>query len=214
MNILKIITDIIEYIIKFFKEILCKIIDYKGCLKTREIEEPRDLRDPTYETDEITEEPGPEESESSIILETPGPEAPESSIILETPIPAPGPEAPEELEILVSEVCPRETCSHQRSIDYKIPYYIPQLNINSSCNEIKNYILANLESSHPDAFSLSNNDTSTLSDSRKKELIFVLENSSDMVFDPPFTSPSGEQITRSPGIRFKFCCPTGENCLL
>ena len=117
-------------------------------------------------------------------------------------------------EVITSPICPTDTCSleHQHSDeDFTIPYS-SELNINSPCDEIKNYILENLESSHSDAFQSS--DDKPITDSMKKELIFVLENSLDMIFDPPFTNPSGEQITRGPGIRFKFCCPDEHICIV
>ena len=103
-----------------------------------------------------------------------------------------------------SIICPQDTCIYDSSSnEYKMPYS-SELNLNSSCDEIKNYILENLESSHPDAFRSSDN--TPITDAMKKELIFVLENSSDMI-------TNDDNIT-SPGIRFKFCCPTEEHCLL
>lgn len=103
-----------------------------------------------------------------------------------------------------TEVCPQETCIHQHSIhDFTMPYS-SELNLNSSCDEIKDYVLSNLESSHPDAFRSS--DDTPITNSMKKELIFILENSSSLIED--------ENDNSSSGIRFKFCCPTEENCLL
>lgn len=104
-----------------------------------------------------------------------------------------------------SPICPRDTCIHQHSNeDFTIPYS-SELNLDSSCDEIKDYILANLESIYPGAFNLSDGDTSTLTTDMKKALIFVLENSSSLIED--------ENGNISSGIRFKFCCPTEQNCL-
>ena len=101
-------------------------------------------------------------------------------------------------------ICPRDTCIHQHSDeDFTMPYS-SELNLNSSCDDIKNFIITNLESIKSDAFQSS--DGSSITDSMKKVLIFVLENSSTMI-----TNDDG---SISPGIRFKFCCPTEEHCLL
>lgn len=100
-------------------------------------------------------------------------------------------------------ICPTDTCIHGHSRYFTISYS-SELNINSTCDEIKTYILANLERSNQDAFQSS--DGSSITDSMKKVLIFVLENSSTMI-----TNDGG---SISPGIRFKFCCPTEEDCLL
>lgn len=106
-------------------------------------------------------------------------------------------------EIITSQVCPQETCIHQHSSrDFTMPYS-SELNLNSSCDEIKDYILVNLERINTDAFHSS--DDTRVTGSMKKELIFILENRSDMITN---------NGTSSPGIRFKFCCPTEENCLL
>lgn len=113
---------------------------------------------------------------------------------------------PESTETITSTICPRDTCIHQHSDEDFTMQYNSELNLNSSCDEIKDYILANLERINPDAFSLSSGDTSTLTRDRKKELIFVLENRTDMI-----TNDGGTPL---PGIRFKFCCPTGDDCLL
>ena len=120
----------------------------------------------------------------------------------------PGSTEPEstEPETITSTICPRDTCIHQHSDEDFTMQYNSELNLNSSCDEIKNYILANLERINSDAFSLSSGDTSTLTGDRKKELIFVLENRTDMI-----TNDDGTSL---PGIRFKFCCPTGDDCLL
>ena len=99
-------------------------------------------------------------------------------------------------------ICPTDTCIHGHSRDFTISYS-SELNINSTCAEIKNYILANLERSNHDAFQSS--DGSSITDLMKKELIFVLENSSTMEMNDGRTGP---------GIRFKFCCPTEGDCLL
>ena len=111
---------------------------------------------------------------------------------------------PDKLEICItSTICPRDTCIHQHSDeDFTMPYST-ELNLNSSCDDIKDYILSNLESINPDAFHSS--DDTPITNSMKKELIYVLENRSDMI-------KNGE--TSSPGIRFKFCCPTEQHCLL
>lgn len=100
-------------------------------------------------------------------------------------------------------ICPEDTCVHQHSSrDFTMPYS-SELNLNSSCDEIKDYILANLERINTDAFHSS--DDTPITGSMKKELIFILENRSDMITN------NGNS---SPGIKFKFCCPTEENCLL
>ncbi len=107
-------------------------------------------------------------------------------------------------ETIISTICPTDTCVYDSSSnEYNMPYS-SELNLNSSCDEIKNYILANLESINADAFH--GNDDTPITDAMKKELIFVLENRSDMI-----TNDDG---TTSPGIRFKFCCHTEDNCLL
>ena len=115
-------------------------------------------------------------------------------------------------ETITSTICPTDTCVHDSSSnEYTMPYF-SELNLNSSCDEIKDYIISNLERRYPNVFQSSDN--TPISDAMKKELIFILENRSDMIFDPPFTNPTGEQITTGSGIRFKFCCPTEEHCLL
>ena len=86
------------------------------------------------------------------------------------------------------------------------------MNLNSTCDEIKNYILTNLERKDNRAFDIVNEDRSHLTDTRKKELIFVLENSSDMDYPTPVMR-DGVEIRSGPGIRFKFCCPTSEDCI-
>lgn len=100
-------------------------------------------------------------------------------------------------------ICPTDTCIHGHSRDYTISYS-SELNINSTCDDIKTYILANLERSNQDAFQSS--DGSSITDSMKEVLIFILENSSTMITD--------DDGRISPGIRFKFCCPTEEQCLI
>jgi len=106
-------------------------------------------------------------------------------------------------ETITSTICPRDTCIHQHSNeDFTMPYST-ELNLNSSCDEIKDYIITNLESIKSDAFHSSDN--TPITNSMKKELIFVLENRTDMITNGGASSP---------GIRFKFCCPTEDNCLL
>ena len=100
-------------------------------------------------------------------------------------------------------ICPDDTCAYNHSREYTMEYS-SELNLNSSCDDIKDYILSNLERINPDAFQSS--DGSSITDSMKKVLIFVLENSSTMI-----TNDDG---SISPGIRFKFCCPTEEHCLI
>jgi hypothetical protein len=112
--------------------------------------------------------------------------------------------SPESTESITSTICPRDTCIHQHSDeDFTIPYST-ELNLNSNCDDIKDYILTNLERSHPNAFHSS--DDTPITYSMKKELIFVLENSSSLIEE--------ENGNLTPGIRFKFCCPTEQNCLL
>lgn len=107
-------------------------------------------------------------------------------------------------ETMTSTICPTDTCVYDSSSnEYNIPYS-SELNLNSSCDEIKTYILSNLERGSPNAFQSS--DDTPITDEDKKNLIFVLDNSSDMI--------TNDDNTSSPGIRFKFCCPTEENCLL
>ena len=103
-----------------------------------------------------------------------------------------------------STICPRDTCIHQHTDEDFTIQYNSELNLNSTCDEIKDYIIANLERINPDTFRSS--DDTPLTNSMKKELIFVLENRSNMI-----TNNNG---TSSPGIRFKFCCPTEQDCLL
>ena len=115
--------------------------------------------------------------------------------------------------VLSSTICPTDTCEceNDRSHDHTIPYY-SELNINSSCDEIKDYILANLERKNTRAFDIVNEDRSHLTDARKKELIFILENSSDMDYLTPIMR-DGIELRSGSGIRFKFCCTTSENCI-
>ena len=102
-----------------------------------------------------------------------------------------------------SQICPNDTCTHDHSNnEYTMPYS-SELNLNSSCDDIKDYILSNLESINPDAFHSS--DETPITNSMKKELIYVLENRTDMITNGGSSSP---------GIRFKFCCPTEQNCIL
>ena len=106
-------------------------------------------------------------------------------------------------ETITSTICPRDTCIHQHSNeDFTMPYST-ELNLNSSCDEIKNFIITNLEDINPSAFHSSDN--TPITNPMKKELIFVLENRTDMITNGGASSP---------GIRFKFCCPTEDNCLL
>ena len=104
-----------------------------------------------------------------------------------------------------SQVCPQDTCSYDQSREYNI-LYSSELNLNSGCDDIKDYIISELEKRDSRAFGLSRGDFSTLTSTRKRELIFVLENSSSLTED--------ENGNLSAGIRFKFCCPTEQNCLL
>jgi hypothetical protein len=104
-----------------------------------------------------------------------------------------------------SQICPQDTCSYDQSREYNIPYS-SQLNLNSDCDDIKDYIISELEERDSRAFGLSRGDLSNLTRERKRELIFVLENSSSLIED------GNGNLT--PGIRFKFCCPTEEHCLL
>ena len=104
-----------------------------------------------------------------------------------------------------SQICPNDTCSYDQSREYSIPYS-SELNLNSSCDDIKDYIISELEKRDSQTFGLSRGDLSTLTRARKRELIFILENSSSLIED--------ENGNPSSGIRFKFCCPTEENCLL
>lgn len=104
-----------------------------------------------------------------------------------------------------SQICPQDTCSYDKSREYNISY-ASQLNLNSGCDDIKDYIISELEKRDSQAFGLSRGDLSTLTSARKRELIFVLENSSSLIED--------ENGSLTPGIRFKFCCPTGDDCLL
>lgn len=104
-----------------------------------------------------------------------------------------------------SQICPNDTCAHDQSREYTIPYS-SELNLNSGCDDIKDYIISELEKRDSRAFGLSRGDLSILTSTRKRELISVLENSSSLIED--------ENGNLSSGIRFKFCCPTGQNCLL
>tara|TARA_B100001248_G_scaffold210792_1_gene165001 strand:- start:46 stop:606 length:561 start_codon:yes stop_codon:yes gene_type:complete len=100
-----------------------------------------------------------------------------------------------------SEIC---SASHYSQRDYIIEYNT-ELNLNSSCDEIKDYIIYYLDYNYIDSFDIIDEDRINLTNDRKKELITVLENSIDMDLD------NGR---RGSGIRFKFCCPTEQNCLL
>lgn len=104
-----------------------------------------------------------------------------------------------------SQICPNDTCAYDQSNEFTIPYS-SQLNLNSGCGDIKDYIISELEKRDSRAFGLSRGDLITLTSARKRELIFVLENSSSLIED--------ENGNLSSGIRFKFCCPTEQNCLL
>lgn len=110
-----------------------------------------------------------------------------------------------------SQICPNDTCTHDYSSNEYTMEYSSELNLNSTCDEIKNYILANLEEINPSAFHSS--DDTPITDSMKKELIFVLENRTDMDYPTPIMR-DGIEIRSGPGIRFKFCCPTEHHCLL
>ena len=104
-----------------------------------------------------------------------------------------------------SQICPNDTCSYDQSRKFIIPYS-SELNLNSSCDDIKDYIISELEKKNSQVFGLSREDISTLTSARKKELIFILENSSSLIED--------ENGNLSSGVRFKFCCPTEQDCLL
>jgi len=108
-------------------------------------------------------------------------------------------------DTITSQICPNDTCAYDQSNEFTIPYS-SQLNLNSGCDDIKDYIISELEKRDSRAFSLSRGDLSNLTTAMKKELIFVLENSSSLIED--------ENGNLSSGIRFKFCCPTEQNCLL
>ena len=132
---------------------------------------------------------------------TPTPSTPTPS----TPTPtAPTPSTPtveQTPNATCSEIC---SASHYSQRDYIIEYNT-ELNLNSSCDEIKDYIIYYLDSNYIDSFDIIDEDRINLTNDRKKELITVLENSIDMDLD------NGR---RGSGIRFKFCCPTEQNCLL
>ena len=118
-------------------------------------------------------------------------------------VPPQQPDMASDDEIITSQIC-QETCSHQHSTRYFVIPYSSQLNLNSGCEDIKNYILSELERINPVVFEIQGEDMSQLTVARKKELIFVLENSSDMI-----TNADGNH---SPGIKFTFCCP-GDDCI-
>lgn len=96
----------------------------------------------------------------------------------------------EKLNLLINN--DPNTCKYDESRDFIIDY-TDELNEDSSEEDIKTYILENLERINTYAFQSS--DGAPITDSMKKELIMILDNSSSR-------------------IRFKFCCPTEENCLL
>ena len=100
-------------------------------------------------------------------------------------------------------ICPDDTCAYNHSREYTMEYS-SELNLNSSCDDIKNYIITNLEEINPSAFHSS--DDTPITDTMKKELIFVLENRSDMI-------RKDNDIT-SPGIKFIFCCPDEHQCII
>ena len=104
-----------------------------------------------------------------------------------------------------SQICPNDTCAYDQSREFIIPYS-SELNLNSSCDDINDYIISELEKKNSQVFGLSREDIITLTSARKKELIFILENSSSLIED--------ENGNLSSGVRFKFCCPTEQNCLL
>ena len=101
--------------------------------------------------------------------------------------------------------CPEDTCAYDQSREFIIPYS-SELNLNSSCDDIKDYIISELEKKNSQVFGLSSGDISSLTENIKNDLIFILENSSSLIED--------ENGSLKPGIRFKFCCPTEEHCLL
>ena len=134
---------------------------------------------------------------------TPTPSTPTPSTPTPTP-PTPTPSTPsveQTPNATCSEIC---SASHYSQRDYIIEYNT-ELNLNSSCDEIKDYIIYYLDSNYIDSFDIIDEDRINLTNDRKKELITVLENSIDMDLD------NGR---RGSGIRFKFCCPTEQNCLL
>ena len=100
-----------------------------------------------------------------------------------------------------SEIC---SATHYSQRDYIIEYNT-ELNLNSSCDEIKDYIIYYLDSNYIDFFDIIDEDRINLTNDRKKELITVLENSINMDLD------NGK---RGSGIRFIFCCPTEVNCII
>ena len=55
-----------------------------------------------------------------------------------------------------SQICPNDTCAYDQSNEFRMPYST-ELNLNSSCDEIKNFIITNLESIKSDAFHSSDN---------------------------------------------------------
>jgi len=93
--------------------------------------------------------------------------------------------------------CPSDTCDYDHSDNEYIIDYTTELNENSPCNDIKEYIIDELEKINPNTFSLSTGDNTTITkyDSRIKELIYVMENSSNLV-------------------KFKLCCQSEDHCLL
>ena len=96
------------------------------------------------------------------------------------------------------------TCNHDESRDFTINY-TDDLNEDSSDEDIKDFIISRLETKYSGVFSLSEGDDNKLTDEMKKELIIILENSSDI--------DMGDNNTGS-GVRFKFCCQSGEHCLI
>ena len=106
-------------------------------------------------------------------------------------------------------ICPTDhTCNPIQSPhfeNYTIEYN-SELNESSSCDEIKEYIIDKLEEINPNTFSLRDEiGELTKYDERKKNSIYVIENSSNIVL-------SDGSIHS--GVRFKFCCPEGEDCLI
>tara|TARA_B100002019_G_C21090949_1_gene508609 strand:+ start:235 stop:825 length:591 start_codon:yes stop_codon:yes gene_type:complete len=106
-------------------------------------------------------------------------------------------------------ICPTDhTCNPIQSPhfeNYTIEYN-SELNENSSCDEIREFIIDKLEEINPNTFSLRDEPGElTKYDERKKNLIYVLENSSNMRLS------DGRNHS---GVRFKFCCLEGEDCLI
>ena len=121
--------------------------------------------------------------------------------VVETPVEDPPSDLP--------GICPTDhTCSliqHPHFENYTIEYN-SELNESSSCDEIREFIIDKLEEINPNTFSLRDEPGElTKYDERKKNLIYVLENSSNMRLS------DGRNHS---AVRFKFCCLEGEDCLV